>query len=140
MKSNNERAAAGAKEIRTVLKKSFPSTKFSVTSRSYTGGSSIYITWTDGAKKQEVEQAVKRFERCEFDGMEDLKVCVNPNGFADYICCQKRFSDAFIAGIIAELKTKCNRKESVETLVAQWNRGEMDMTFKIEVNRILDLN
>ena len=36
------------KLIRRTLKEAFPSVKFSVRGRSYSGGSSTDITWTDG--------------------------------------------------------------------------------------------
>ena len=62
-----------AKMIREALKAEFPTTKFSVRSSIYSGGSSINISWTDGPTQSQVDQIGKRFEGASFDGMIDLK-------------------------------------------------------------------
>lgn len=62
-----------AKLIRAALKAAFPDTKFSVRSKSYSGGASIDISYTDGPPNFAVEDVVKRFEGASFDGMQDLK-------------------------------------------------------------------
>jgi hypothetical protein len=62
-----------AKEIRKALKHNFPGVKFSVRSKSYSGGSSIRVCWTDGPKTRVVDKVVKRYEGASFDGMVDLK-------------------------------------------------------------------
>ena len=62
-----------AKIIRTVLKREFPGTKFSVRSDKYAGGASIDIGWTDGPLDREVSAVAKKFEAAGFDGMIDLK-------------------------------------------------------------------
>ena len=61
-----------AKLIRKQLKKRFPGQKFSVRSKSYSGGASITIYWTDGPTGSEVDAVVKAFEGRGFDGMIDL--------------------------------------------------------------------
>jgi len=63
-----------AKLVRAALKKSFPGVKFSVKSKTYSGGSSIDIHWTDGPRSPDVEKVAKRFEGADFDGMIDLKI------------------------------------------------------------------
>jgi hypothetical protein len=62
-----------AKEIRKALKHNFPGVKFSVRSKSYSGGSSIRVCWTDGPLSRVVDKVVKRYEGASFDGMIDLK-------------------------------------------------------------------
>jgi len=62
-----------AKMIRKEVKHYFPNVKFSVRSHSYSGGSSIDVSWTDGPTTKEVDAIVKRFEGASFDGMIDLK-------------------------------------------------------------------
>jgi hypothetical protein len=49
------RVATAAKQIRERLKKSFPGTKFYVTSKSYSMGDSINISYTDGPASALVE-------------------------------------------------------------------------------------
>ena len=62
-----------AKMIRKALKNSFPSTKFSVRSHSYSGGSSIHISWIDGPMESEVDAISKFYQGASFDGMTDMK-------------------------------------------------------------------
>ena len=62
-----------AKMIRKTLKNSFPSTKFSVRSHSYSGGSSIDISWADGPMESEVDAISKFYQGASFDGMTDMK-------------------------------------------------------------------
>jgi hypothetical protein len=62
-----------AKMIRKEVKHYFPNVKFAVRSHSYSGGSSINVSWTDGPTTSEVDAIVKRFQGASFDGMIDLK-------------------------------------------------------------------
>ena len=66
-----------AKMIRKALKKQFPTIKFSVRSKSYSGGSSITVYWTNGPTAYKVDKVLKRFEGATFDGMRDLKEYVS---------------------------------------------------------------
>jgi len=76
-----------AKLVRQALAKHFPDTKFSVRSKSYSGGASIDIFWTDGERTKPVDAIVKGFEGRSFDGMNDLASCQDswllPDGTAD---------------------------------------------------------
>jgi tRNA A37 threonylcarbamoyladenosine dehydratase len=92
MKTVYEGAKETAKKIRKELKKEFPRVKFSVTSKEYSMGSSVYVSKKEGrATKAEVEAVVEKFKSSTFDGMEDYK---NSHGYiyegvkyigADYI-------------------------------------------------------
>ena len=77
-----------AKLIRKTLKIAFPSQKFSVRSKSYSGGASITVGWRDGPSGKEVDAVVKPFEGAGFDGMIDLKYSVEswllPDGSASF--------------------------------------------------------
>ena len=66
-------AAETAKLVRRALAQSFPGFKFSVRSKTYSGGASIDIGWADGPRAKEVEPIAKRYEGSDFDGMIDLK-------------------------------------------------------------------
>ena len=67
-----------AKLIRKDLRSAFPATKFRVRSKSYSGGSSIHVDWTDGPTPAAVDAVVKRYEGATFDGMRDLKEYRDP--------------------------------------------------------------
>ncbi len=73
-----------AKLIRAQLKKAFPGQKFSVRSKSYAGGSSISVYWTDGPTTKQVDAVTAIFSGSDFDGMVDLKTYnrhwLNPDG------------------------------------------------------------
>ena len=62
-----------AKLLRAALKNAFPGIKFSVRSKSYSGGASIRIYWTDGPTQDQVQRISNEFEGADFDGMQDLK-------------------------------------------------------------------
>jgi len=63
-----------AKEIRKALKAAFPKVKFSVRSDSYSGGSSIRVSYDKpGMPRSVVERVTDQFEGASFDGMVDLK-------------------------------------------------------------------
>lgn len=63
--------ARAAKLIRQELKKVFPDNKFSVTSRSYSGGNSIDISWLDGVTIEQVNNIARKYQYGHFDGMTD---------------------------------------------------------------------
>jgi hypothetical protein len=69
MKSTHAQAGS---EIRKLLKQNFPTTKFKVTSESYSMGSSVRIEWTDGPTTSQVDELVKQFQYGHFDGMQDI--------------------------------------------------------------------
>ena len=50
-----------AKEIRAVLKSTFPATKFSVTISRFSQGSSADISWTDGPTKTQVNDLISKY-------------------------------------------------------------------------------
>ena len=62
-----------AKYIRNALKQNFPTTKFSVRSHVYAGGSSIRVSYFDGPAKDKVNLVAGSFAGATFDGMQDLK-------------------------------------------------------------------
>lgn len=61
-----------AKDIRKILKREFPDTKFSVKTERYAGGSSIHVRWVDGVSRYEVDKFIGHMHGSDFDGMEDL--------------------------------------------------------------------
>jgi len=61
-----------AKLVRAVLKEAFPGIKFSVRSKSYSGGASIDVDYLNGPTAKEVEKVTKQFQGGGFDGMIDM--------------------------------------------------------------------
>lgn len=66
-----------AKLIRAALKKNFPHVKFSIKSKTYAGGASVRVSWTDGPCTIAVDGVVKCFSAGRFDGMIDLAYSVS---------------------------------------------------------------
>lgn len=104
-----------AKLVREALKKAFPRVKFSVRSKSYSGGASIDVYWTDGPRTCEVKRITQRFNGADFDGMQDLKtnrqtLVSQPDGTvkqvqygADWVFCHREYSPARRAKLEAEI-------------------------------------
>lgn len=69
-------AAETAKVVRKLLKTAFPGIKFSVRSETYSMGSSVRVSWTDGPTTGQVDHVVGFLAGSEFDGMIDLKINV----------------------------------------------------------------
>lgn len=97
-----ETAAQTAKKVRAALKAAFPEIRFSVRSKTYSGGSSIHVSWTDGPMSDQVEKVARVFKGATFDGMTDYK---ETHGYtdpttgqhckgADFIFCERELSDA----------------------------------------------
>jgi len=84
-------AAETAKLVRKALKSAYPSTKFYVTSSTYSGGASIDINWVDGPTTKQVDKTVAAYRGAGFDGMVDLKfnydAYLMPDGTATIAKC-----------------------------------------------------
>ena len=61
-----------AKAIKRELKTEFPTTKFSVRYKSFAGGNSVDITYTEGPTAELVNAIVSKYEYSCFNPMEDL--------------------------------------------------------------------
>jgi hypothetical protein len=104
METTRDTCAQTAKRIRKALKTAFPGVKFSVRSKTYSGGASINVGWDFGPTEKEVSRIAKRFESSTFDGMIDLKSSLPPTLFsnedgtfsqisfgADYVFCDRGY-------------------------------------------------
>jgi len=105
--------AETAKRLRTALKEAFPAVQFTVRSKTYAGGASIDVGWTDGPTAKQVQAVCNRFEGATFDGMTDCKgyqthvVDGQPLHYgADFIHAQRRLSVAFLTSVA---QTYCRR-------------------------------
>lgn len=61
-----------AKLIRTALATQFPGTKFSVTTKTYSGGGSVSVSYVDGPSCKDVTHAANQFSTKSFDGSIDM--------------------------------------------------------------------
>lgn len=96
-------AADTAKVVRKILKAQFPGTKFSVRSETYSMGSSVRVSWTDGPTEKQVDSAVGVLSGSGFDGMIDLKFNIShwlsPDGsFSPARSPGSQGSGGFVAG------------------------------------------
>jgi hypothetical protein len=109
--------AETAKLVREALKANFPGVPFSVKSKTYSGGASITVKWTDGPAPTDVEKVTSQFEGADFDGMVDLKspVVHEVNGEkvhfgADYIFTDRVLSDTFLVKAAALVYERYGKK------------------------------
>lgn len=121
-----------AKLIRQALKESFPGVKFSVKSSSYSGGSSIRVSWVDGPASALVNGVVSPFKGGYFDGMIDYagSVYAKLDGesvqfLADHVSLSREYSDAKIAQAIRFLAGKYGEQilAGLDESVAEYKRG-----------------
>jgi len=117
---------AAAKNMRKLLKASFPGIKFSVKTSRYAGGSSIDVRWTDGPLGSDVEEIANRFAGGSFDGMQDLYEYSRTPwttlfGDEKYIFCRRDHSTACIQEAIDALAIEYNAEPPT---VEQFNNGD----------------
>ncbi len=96
--TKKSRHALAAANIRKELKHTFPGIKFSVTSESYSGGSSIDVSWVDGVPSQYVDSIVDKYQQGSFDGYTDMynndKDFDESHGSVKYTFSRREYSDA----------------------------------------------
>jgi len=77
-----------ARLIRVQLAHHFPGARFSVRSKTYSGGASINVTWQDGPTRQHVQDVVEVYKGGDFDSCIDLhyhvETWLRPDGSAAY--------------------------------------------------------
>ena len=103
------RCADTAKLLRASLRSAFPGVKFSVRSKTYSGGASIDVAWTDGPLEADVDAIAQLYRGATFDGMQDLKeyhstILATPEGDvkvvhfgADFVFTHRNVSPGFVA-------------------------------------------
>ncbi len=102
--------AETAKLLRAALRTGLPGVRFSVRSKTYSGGASIFVSWTDGPTSKQVDEIAQRFAGASFDGMVDLKSYHESEHEgervhfgADYVFCQRRESDAWTVEVLERI-------------------------------------
>jgi hypothetical protein len=113
---NNPSLTETAQLVREALAQGFPKTKFSVRSDSYSMGCSIDVHWTDGPTQSQVEKILDAFERCGFDGMQDLKTYNPPSIYkgrtinfgADYVQGSRSISNELLKDAARRVAFECD--------------------------------
>lgn len=133
METIYEGAKETAKKIRVALKENFPSVKFSVRSQTYSGGSSVNVSWTDLPLREDVEEVVNRFKSGSFDGMTDMYETSGyiENGVryvgAKYISCSRELSDEYRTEIENYLNANYEVSKNHYEYYSYLNRAEREM-------------
>jgi len=98
-----------AVNIRRELSRAFPGVKFTVKSKSYTGGDSINIGWLNGPTGREVAGITNKYQEGSFDGMTD---------------CYNYDPDESFRGTFGGAKYVFNNRDyTVEGLNEAWKRA-----------------
>lgn len=135
--------AETAKLVRAALKAEFPTVKFSVHSKTYSGGSSINVSWQDGPATKMVERIAKRFAGASFDGMIDLKSYHDSelNGEtvhfgADYVFCNRTFSRGMLEQVIVAAKSRYGFTAHI-TEYGGWDVDSPDYGDRVRLNELI---
>ncbi len=89
-------AAQAAQQIREILKKNFPTTKFSVKSENFAGGNAVTVSWIDSVAPKKVEALISHYQYGKFNSMEDIYEYNNSRDDipqTKYLSCNRKISD-----------------------------------------------
>lgn len=124
--------------IRKALKESFPSVKFSIRGKSYSGGASTTIRWTDGPNVDQVKHLISAFEAAYFDGMIDYKgsryALLDGEAVhfgADFLFCERDHSPDFelrmVKRISAQWAHQCDylRDTLFSEIITDYHKGHL---------------
>lgn len=122
--------------VRQALKEAFPDVKFSVRSKTYSGGASMTVAWTDGPNSAQVGAVTSVFEGSYFDGGIDYKGSVyhmmdgvQVHFGADSIHCERSYSEASVQTAIdcvyRNLQGNFTEAGLERPSVEQYRRGEL---------------
>ena len=70
--SNLSQAVLSAKAIRSELKKGFPGVKFSVRSKTFSGGDAVYVRWIDGPARDLIQSILDKYQEGDFNTLRDI--------------------------------------------------------------------
>ena len=121
--------ALAAANIRRELKAAFPTIKFAIRSKSYSGGDSIDIHWELGPASKEVEAITNKYQKGTFNGMIDLyeydsdRTWTAKHGSAKYVFCKRNCNSA---------------QQAIETQLAKFYNAESAYDLQTSAWRILE--
>jgi len=111
--------AQAAKQIRIELKKVFPSTTFRVTSKTYSGGNSIRVSWIDGQTSEQVNKIIDKYQHGNFDGMTDsyeMNNCRSDISQVKYVFAEREISNDIKVAIFKILQESYNLFDTVSNI------------------------
>ena len=116
-----------AKNIRIELAKAFPGVKFSVKGKSFSGGDSIDVAWTDGPTSKQVDAIINKYSAGSFDGMTDSynysnSAWIEAFGDAKYIMANRHYSNALVVKAMEKIMAEYGDREA--PTVEQYNNGQ----------------
>ena len=137
-----------AKAIRKELKKVFPLTQFFVTSKTFSMGDSVAISWFNGTPSEKVSAIVNKYQYGHLNGMEDIYE--NTNSRSDipqvkYVQVRREVSEDIQKKVFEYLKRTHNGFELLldkdhfsQSLWKCWNCGTArQYIYRILVNEDL---
>lgn len=130
-------AAKCAKEIKSLLRKTYPGTKFSVRSDQFAGGDAVRISYTDGPASEEVNKLVSKYQYGNFDGMTDMYEYSNTREDipqAKYVQVQRSMSPQNREAWLG----KMNRLYGLSYTMDDVNGSTWDDTFNCWVSQLLE--
>lgn len=114
------RVAQVAANLRTELKRKFPGVKFSVTSKTFSGGNDINVNWVDGPTSAQVEAVAGKYQDSHADAETGDYWDYDPSAFNEvfggtkYLFCERRMSGETEATLYAGIGTKWSRETDAE--------------------------
>ena len=105
--------ANGAANMRRLLNGAFPGVVFRFKSDSFSGGSSIDVSWENGPTPGAVKRISDQFQDSDFDGMQDMSISRDDGegfrawmGYAKYVSENRHVSDEIRAAVRAGLEAR----------------------------------
>jgi hypothetical protein len=118
--------ALAAANIRRELAQAFPTIKFAIRSKSYSGGDSVDIRWSLGPTSKAVEAITNKYQEGSFNGMIDLyeyssdRTFTATHGSAKYVFCHRDCTVAQQA-IETALAAHYNAESAYDLQTSAWH-------------------
>ncbi len=127
--------AAAAKMIRTELKALFPSVKFSVKSKSFSGGDAVRVKWENGPTKNEVSEITGKYQAGSFNSMEDIYEYDNDTDLptVKYITTSRDYTESAIADVAETFGIDLNNLDA-------WNESFRAYNREIVLRKLSEIN
>lgn len=110
VKGSSQRITA-TKNIKTELKRTFPDMKFSITSKTFSMGDSIDVSWTDGPTAKDVSAVIDKYAYTSSDPFNSLF------GDAKYVHANRKESFAFVARVVEQYNQTYNTTCTIQAQV-----------------------
>ena len=114
------RVAKVAQNLRVELKRKMPGVKFSVTSKTFSGGDDITVTWCDGPTLDEVRRIADKYQHSHADAETGDYWDYDPSAFTEvfggtkFMNCERHMSAETAATLYAEIGEKWTRETDSE--------------------------